>query len=427
MAARFRTEVGLFVLAAAVYGVLAGPRLAGPSPHDHYARQASAWLEGRLDLPSAPPHRNDWASWHEVTLKDGRVLRGVWRTPRRLGESARLKTLDGRTVLVSPADRRSVRTRWFVSFPPMPSLLMLPLVAAFGTHVNDVLLTLLLAAFNAVLMFRLLRVYAAAGLSGRSHVDDRLLTLVFAFGTAHAWCAVLGQVWFTGLIVGVTCGLLFLLAVETGRPWSAGLALAAAMATRPHLALLGLYLPLRRGGRPGILLRASLPPLIAAVGLALYNHARFERVAEFGHTYLAAGGLEHIARHGLFNGAYLARNLTAALALLPTLHADPPYLTLSRHGMALWWSTPVLLWAVPSLRGTPSSARRALAWTALAVALPWVCLPQRPLLRQLPGMAHLLELDSQNEPLLILVQSASELQLFSLMKTGQFLLVLQAG
>ena len=212
--------------------------------------------------------------------------------------------------------------------------------------------------------------YAAAGLSGRSHVDDRLLTLVFAFGTAHAWCAVLGQVWFTGLIVGVTCGLLFLLAVETGRPWSAGLALAAAMATRPHLALLGLYLPLRRGGRPGILLRASLPPLIAAVGLALYNHARFERVAEFGHTYLAAGGLEHIARHGLFNGAYLARNLTAALALLPTLHADPPYLTLSRHGMALWWSTPVLLWAVPSLRGTPSSARRALAWTALAVALP---------------------------------------------------------
>ena len=117
-------------------------------------------------------------------------------------------------------------------------------------------------------------------------------------------------------------------------------------------------------------MRACLPPLIVAMGLALHNHARFERMAEFGHTYLAAGGIEHIARHGLFSGAYLARNLTAALALLPTLHTAPPYLPLSRHGMALWWSTPVLLWATPSRRGGGCGARRALAWSALAVALP---------------------------------------------------------
>ncbi len=352
----------MLVCALVVYAAFAGPRLAGPSPHDHYARQADAWCQGRLDLPEAPPHRNDWASYRELTLKDGGDVRGVWRTPPRQGEARRFETLDGRILLLTGEGVAASETRWHVSFPPLPALLMLPAVAAFGPGVNDVVFTVVIAALNVLLMLRLLRRYGAA--------DDLLLTAVFAFGTAHLWCSVLGQVWFTGLVVGVTCGLLFLLAVEADRPLLAGLALAAALATRPHLALLGLYLPLRRGFRPGPLLKAALAPALAAVALAVHNQLRFDSIWEFGHTYLAGGGIERIARHGLFSPHFLPRNLVAAFALLPSAQATPPYLQISRHGMAIWLTTPVLLWALPGSGGPAPRSRLALAVAALAVAVP---------------------------------------------------------
>lgn len=367
-----RNPLIVLIVAGAAYAAFAGPRLAGPSAHDHYARQADAWLQGRLDLPQAPPHRNDWASYKEIGLRDGRTVRGVWRTALRQGEARRFEQLGGATLLIPREAVRGARTRWFVSFPPLPSVLLLPAVALFGPGVNDVVFTCVIAAINVMLMLLLLRRLGAA--------DDLLLTAVFAFGTAHLWCSVLGEVWFTGLIVGVGCGLLFLLAVETDRPLLAGLALAGALATRPHLLLLGMYVPLRGECRPGALLKIAAPVVLTGAALALHNQVRFADPFEFGHTYLAGGAIDRIAEHGLFSVRFLPRNLAAALTLLPTLTADPPYLQISRHGMALWLTTPVLVWALP---GGPGRDRRrwALGLAALAVALP-------PLLYQNTGFVQ---------------------------------------
>ena len=81
-----RTALLLWLACSGVYALFAWERLGGPSSDPHFILQAEAFLQGRLELARRPPHQNDWASIQELTLDDGRVVRGVYRTS---GEGAR--------------------------------------------------------------------------------------------------------------------------------------------------------------------------------------------------------------------------------------------------------------------------------------------------------------------------------------------------
>jgi len=370
----------LFVGALAVYGGLAWDRVLGPSTDPHFVWLADAWLHGSLELTRKPPHRNDWASYRVLELKDGRTVSGVYRTPGHGGAARRFETLDGPVLLVEPGQVRKSRSRYFVSFPPFPALLLLPFVALAGFTTNDVVFTLVVAAFNVVLVHTLLRRLAGSGASERTPREDLALTLLFGLGTAHLWCSVLGQVWFTALIVGVACSCLFLLAVEARRPWLAGLALAAGIATRPTLAFVSIYYPLRllwTGERWDLsdlsakvreVASAALLPVLALGLLFLHNWLRFRHPLEFGHSYLAGGTIQRIAWHGLFAPRFVPKNLVAALVLWPRLQGAPPFVIVSRHGLSLLLTTPALLWLLQPLR-RPAIHRAA--WVAAAcVATP---------------------------------------------------------
>ncbi len=377
---RHRTRVLLFLGALVVYGGLAGPRLRGASSDPHFVWLADAWLHGSLELTGKPPHRNDWASYRVVELKDGRTVAGVYRTPGHGGAARRFETLEGPVLLLERSHVRKSRTRYFVSFPPFPALLLLPFVAIFRMGTNDVLFNVVVAACNVVGVHVLLRRLARSGQSERSPREDLALTLLFGLGTAHLWCSVLGQVWFTALVVGVACSCGFLLAVEARRPWLAGLALAAGLATRPMLALLSIYYPLRllwTGERwdlsdLGVKVRevaaAAVLPLLAVGLLFLHNWLRFRHPLEFGHSYLAEGTIQRIAWHGLFSPRFVPKNLVAALVLWPRLQGAPPFVIVSRHGMSLLLATPVFLWLLRPLRRP--AVYRALWVAAACVAVP---------------------------------------------------------
>jgi hypothetical protein len=51
---------------------------------------------------------------------------------------------------------------------------------------------------------------------------------------------------------------------------------------------------------------------------------------------------DRIQRYGLFNFAFLSRNLTAALVLTPKLVPHAPFIQVSWHGMSLLITTPAL-------------------------------------------------------------------------------------
>jgi hypothetical protein len=338
-----------YVVSLAIFGALMGDRLATHSRDNHYVYMADGLLHGRLTIEGKPPHNNDWAKY------------------------------EG---------------KWFVSFPPLPAVLMMPGVAIQGLDFNDRLFTLFFAAAGPALLLALLQLLAARGRLGRKPWELALLTAVYGVGTVYFFCAVQGSVWYTAHMVGSVMLLGFLIAaVDARHPVLAGLFLGLAFACRPPMALAApffVYEALRQGADDtstglwrwiasalrGLGAKRALRlailfglPLAVVVGLLLaMNAGRFGDPLDFGHNYLVVRQTARIEKWGLFHTHYLAHNLGVALTSLPWLSAEAPYVKVSMHGLALWFTTPALLWIL-----WPRTATREYLWVAATAAL--VALP----------------------------------------------------
>jgi hypothetical protein len=340
----------VFALCAAVYVATLGKRAAGVSDNAHFLFLAESLLQGQLSLVAdKPPGDNDWARY------------------------------EG---------------RWYVSFPPFPAVVAMPLVALFGTAAWDRLFWALFAGLAPALLLLLLRSLREQGLSDREPRDDLALCVLFAFGSVYYYTSVQGTVWFAAHLVACALIALYLLAAfGARRPLLAGCLLAACFMTRPSSLLLGLFFVLqalqreRRAGE-GTGVRAWLSeiawrpaigrlawfgaPLLAVGVLAMaLNYVRFDDPLVFGHQHLEIRWRRRIETWGLFNYHYVARNLAVVTSSLPWLSAEPPYVKISRHGLALWITTPHLLLLLWPRRWTPTMVSLALA--AGAVALLDLC------------------------------------------------------
>jgi hypothetical protein len=161
-----------------------------------------------------------------------------------------------------------------------------------------------------------------------------------------------GRVWFTAHVVAVAlaCGYLAT-SIEARYPLAAGLCLGLAAVTRTPMAFLfPLFLceawrVAAGDGRRFLVLCARFlaPVMVIAMLAMLHNYARFSEAWEFGHSYLAVRQQERMETIGQFSHQYLSRNLAVALTLLPTVTSTAPFLHLSGHGLALWFTTPLLL------------------------------------------------------------------------------------
>jgi hypothetical protein len=374
----------LYLVFTGAYLGASGGRLRQHSMYNHYVYLADGWLHGRLALDGQPPNENDWAKVDVFKLRDGRELRGTYGS-RTGGPVDRFYPLRGPSVTVPESDivsRTSVR---YVSFPPFPAVLMAPLVAIWGLRFNDVLFTVLWAGLNPALLFFLLRELGRRGLSRRSVADDLWLTALLGVGSVYYYCSVVGQVWFTALIIAVTLSIGYVWAsLDAARPGLAGLCAGLGFATRPPwLFVVPLFLweavrvsggwsALRtRGGWRALaprLVRFAMPAAAIGAVLAWHNYARFGSLFEFGHRFLNVQWQERISRFGLFNYHFLSRNLAAALVLLPRVMARAPFVKISQHGMSLLVTSPNLAYAVmPQER---NQLTRPLWLTIAAVAIP---------------------------------------------------------
>lgn len=329
-------------------------RLFEPTRANHYVHLANAWLHGRLDLGYKPPTDNDWACFDTET--GGICPRGSHALQ---GQSAQ-------------------RHRWYVSFPPLPALVILPAVAVFGLGLWDALFWGLLAGLAPALLFVVLRWLREAGRSGRRQRDDLVLTALFGLGTVYYFAAVQGSVWFAAQVLGSAFLCLYLLfSLDARRPLWAGLALGLAFLCRPTTAFLAFFFGLealrvaRDRRAASVDPEASLfvkvrqwlapvrwpavardiavfsVPMAALIGIAVWhNYARFGDPLEFGHSFLQIRWRPRIEKWGLFDYHYLAKNLAIFLASLPWLLPKFPYVKVSQHGLALWVTTPNLLWVL---------------------------------------------------------------------------------
>ncbi len=368
-----RIHLALFALGFVVFGLVAGSRMRRRSPDPHFVYQADAWLKGQLHIDPLPPGADDPAKVERVLLDDGTEVRG-----RRLRTRRVFRVAGGGEIPISRV-RRSLGTTQYVSFPSFPAVVMLPQTIIHGKIANDVFTTVLIAALVLPLMFGLLRRLADAGMSERSEVDDIWLVVALCFGSVFFFSAVQGRVWFTAHIIGVALSIGYAwCAIDARRPVLAGVLLGLATLTRTPMAFMFPLFALEAwrvsGGRDnlkraGVLAaKFAAPILVIAAIAAIHNYLRFGEPAEFGHSYLAVRQQQQIETLGMFSLHYLGRNLAVAFTLLPDFTTIKPYISISGHGLAMWFTTPLLLLVLwPHKR---PHLHRALWLTVAFVALP---------------------------------------------------------
>lgn len=285
------------------------------------------------------------------------------------GELALRQTPPHTLDLVYYADRI------YLYWPPFPALVVAPLVALLGVGVSDRLYTAVIAALAIGLLARLLAALDVAGIAPLDAARRGILVAGVAFGSCVLILAPAGNVWSTAQLLGWGCTVaaaLAAVAVPGARGYGlAGLALAAALATRNALALNGLWLAVYLLRRDRRLPRAALAgrvalglaPLVATLALlGAYNWARFGDPTQLGlpwhnmHPIFRAD----YARYGLFNLHYLPTNLTYQFVAYTLLGED------RWRGSGLFWMSPWLLGAPYALW---ADRRRPLTWALLGTAL----------------------------------------------------------
>ncbi len=322
--------LGIFLLFLVLYGLTAGLSLGRHSLAPHFVYLAESFLHGRLDLVHVPDPPYD------LTLFEG---------------------------------------RWYVSFPPLPALLLTPLVAVWGLAVSDVAFSVALGALDVVLFFLVLE---------RLRVGGRWLRiglcLLLGVGTPLWYCAALGSIWYTAHVTAVACLCLYALeVVGRNRPAWAGWWLGLAFLARPPV-LLAFPLSLALAWRPDhtwrkrcrFLLLFALGMAPSLVGQAVYNGVRFGGPLEFGYRWMNSPSslLERQAAWGQFSLHFLPENAYTLLIRPPLVSLDPLRITPDPWGMGLLFTCPALLLALPTLkRLVPWQRTRRVSWLILGLWL----------------------------------------------------------
>lgn len=304
-------RVLVFVVILAVY-VLVTPR-----PHGfyhHHVYMAKAFLAGRVDLRGVPPH------YHDLIYRDGRV---------------------------------------YAPFQPVPALLLMPLVAVWGDDVHPGRMGQVAAALGVAIFV------GALGRLGRPRPVRLAMGLALGLGSVLWSATAIGSAWFFAHVV-VTLALALLVWELAGpaRGWVAGVWLACAFLSRatlvPAIPAVAVLLWLRRGTArafPGF-------ALAAGAGLAVllgYNFLRFGTPFEFGFglVTLALPSAQTVTRTGWYGWAYVPQHLYTLLFRAPELVAAFPFLKPDPAGMALFFTSPLIvrllfgragpawLWALP--------------------------------------------------------------------------------
>ncbi len=382
MLTRYRLHLALAAIGFAVYGLVAWDRLFHQSSDPHYVYQADAWLHGRVAIDPPPDKGDDWAKVETVVLRGGREVRGR----RLVTQASTFRTIGGEEIATSEIEQSRGQTT-YMSFPPLPAVVMLPGALLGGRAGNDVFPTVLFAALCLPLFLLVLERLGDAGLATRGRAEQLWLVALLAFGTVLFFSSVQGKVWYTAHVLGVALALVYAWAsIEARRPIVAGVALGLAAITRPPMAFMfplfaceawrmaGGLASARADRRAFVralarmLVRFAAPVVVIAAIAAAYNLARFGAPGEFGHSYLDVVQQQQMERFGLFSYHYLGRNLAVAMTLLPELPGRWPYVQISGHGLALWITTPVLVLLLWPRERNP--LHRALWLTVAAVAVP---------------------------------------------------------
>ncbi|HET7026481.1 MAG TPA: hypothetical protein VFI28_02190 [Candidatus Limnocylindrales bacterium] len=275
---------------------------------DYFVRLADAFLHGRITLLEAP-------SWLNELIPAG------------------------------PGE-------WYVAYPPLPAVLLVPIVALFGTDIHEQVVSSIMGGAAVGLAWLL---FGAFSLSRRARIT---LTVAFGLGTVLWYIAEVGSVWYFAHVVAVFFMLAALNLAFRGRaPLAVGLFLGFAATSRLPVALSAPFfaaLLLRLGWPPRLppIERAvrTLAPFVVGLAIplaayALYNVVRWGSPFDEGYVRIPGVLDDPIYRdHGILSLWYIPRNLYAIFFRSWNFVDEPPFLQPSWWGLSIFLTTPLFLW-----------------------------------------------------------------------------------
>jgi len=213
--------------------------------------------------------------------------------------------------------------KFYLYWPPLPAILMMPFVAAFGVYFSDTLVTVVIATLNVSLVAVLLRSLNRREITKLTAFQRSLLVLFFAFGTVNFTIAPYGTVWFTSSAFGFFFSILAYIAAILIKGnkgfFLTGLFIACAVMSRSTLIFVGLwpayYLISENWGEERNRLFSNiflgiLPILAVGILFLGYNWARFGNPLELGTSYqnMASELRKNVDIYGYFSPHYIKTN-----------------------------------------------------------------------------------------------------------------------
>lgn len=297
-------------------------------------------------FPHATPYNN------YVILADALLHGHVWVTTP--GQWIDALTYDGRAYIIEG---------------PLPAILLLPAVAAWGLSANQTLLSFFLTAIATGAGWQLAE---RLGVPFRSRI---LLTLFLLLGTDLFFCGVFGDVWYIAHVASACFTLLALVEV-TGRrrAWLVMLFAVCAAFSRFSMVLaipVYAYLLLRESDttQRRARIEGAAAVVLVALGLwLLYNRARWGTWYDVGYTAWYHQDQAGRPTGSPFRLEYVPMQLYAFFVMPPILVRGFPYVLPTQWGLALTYTSPALILAFFARR--PGWLVAALWAATLLAAVP---------------------------------------------------------
>jgi len=269
---------------------------------------------------------------------------------------------------------------YYLYWPPMPAIVLMPFVALFGVGFSDVFFCVVLASANVAVVAALLRSVNHERIIVMDEAYRGLLILFFTLGTVHVTMASFGGVWFTAQLLGfLFVGLAYISAIHFRGATAflvVGVLMACAMLTRNHLLFTGIWpayylLSKYWKERPKLysyIALALLPAVVLGLLFLLYNYMRFGSPFELGIRYheMSPFFVDDYNKYGAFNLHYLPINFYYQYIYYPF-----PFTSESFMGGSLFLLSPVFLYAFRGIfRGYSDPAIITWILSILATSVP---------------------------------------------------------
>ncbi len=286
-----------FVVLVSFLYINIGTPLFGSSPYNTYTLQALAWREGRTYLMEDVPHL-------ELAIYED---------------------------------------KYFVSFPPVPSVPIYLLTFIFGERVPDNLLVLLYAFVSLTVLWKMLE------RKGFPPFHAAAYAFLILLASSFLPLILQGAVWYQAQVLAMMLTLLAIDWMDRDKPTLGLLAYALAVGCRPFNALYGpllfiLYFIKHKDTESFQTLIKKLVPgiilgLLVAACYAAYNYLRFDNPLEFGHNHLPEFSFQGGTQ---FSFSHIGKNAREFLLGLPFTKSGSGW-QLKIFGFSMLIANPALL------------------------------------------------------------------------------------